>query len=74
MKLSNNKNKLNQEKDTNGVGKENKWLNQVQAMLRAMHSGLWSPAKLKLGAGIERMQKNSYGEKEAWEQYKGTEG
>lgn len=58
MKLSNNKNKLNQEKDTNGVGKENKWLNRVQVMLKAVHSRLLSPAKLKPGAGIQRMQKN----------------
>lgn len=58
MKLSNNKNKLSKEKDTNGVRKENKWLNQVQAMLRAVHFGLLSPAKLKPGAGIQRLQKN----------------
>lgn len=58
MKLSNNKNKLSKEKDTNGVGKENKWLNQVQVMLRAVHSGLLSPTNLKPGAGIQRLQKN----------------
>lgn len=58
MKLSNNKNKLSKEKDTNGVGKENKWLNQVQVTLRAVHAGLLSPTKLKVGGGIQRLQKN----------------